>query len=238
MSSPGNQQHPESGQSWQPSAPWQPPQSGGYPEQPGQYPPQGAGQYPNPQAHQQYPGQAPGGWAPYGGGAAAPTPPDRPGSVTGAFVCYLLTIVAIIVSAVVTMTSSVWDRAVEEAARQSQTTFDVDAAVTGVRVVAIAFAVVLAGLLLFFAIKMLHGRNWARIVLTVLSGLTILSALSGQVQQSVEINGRVFEATNSGWSNWLGAVVAAVAIVLMYLPASNQYFARSKQYRAMQLLRG
>ncbi|MBM9466284.1 hypothetical protein [Nakamurella leprariae] len=229
MSSPGNPQQPESGQSWQPSGAWQPPQSGGYPSQPGQYP--------NPQAHQQYPGQGPGGWAPYGGGNAMPAPPSRPGSVTGAFVCHLLTIVAVVVSAVVVMTSSVWDRAVEEAARQSQTTIDVDTAVTFARVLVIAFAVVIAGLLLLFAIKMLTGRNWARIVLTVLSALTVLSGLSGQTRASVTVNGEVFEATSTG-SNWIGAVIAAVAIVLMYVPASNQYFHQSKQYRAMQLLRG
>jgi len=76
---------------------------------------------------------------------------------------------------------------------------------------------------------MYGGRNWARIVLTVLAAFGVLSAVT-PTTGSVTVNGTTYTATNYG-INWVTGILAVVAIVLMYLPQSNVYFREAKAHR-------
>jgi hypothetical protein len=71
--------------------------------------------------------------------------------------------------------------------------------------------------LLLFAWKMRQGRNWARILLTVLAVLSLWS-----------------QAASVGMSSVLGlisVVITATGLVFMFVPAANAYFAAVKQQR-------
>lgn len=74
------------------------------------------------------------------------------------------------------------------------------------------FALVAVGLLmLLFAWKMRSGKNWARILLTVLAVFGLLT-----------------QASAVGMSSVLGVisvVITATGLVFMYMPPSNAYFA-------------
>ncbi|ALG14013.1 hypothetical protein [Kibdelosporangium phytohabitans] len=65
-------------------------------------------------------------------------------------------------------------------------------------------------LMLLFAWKMRSGRNWARILLTVLA-----------------VFGLYTQASAVGFSDWLAVVsvaITATGLVYMYMPPSNAYF--------------
>jgi len=74
------------------------------------------------------------------------------------------------------------------------------------------------GLELLFAFKMRAGRNWARIVLTVLGVLGVLSALYG-LTAGLTI-GTILKL--------ISILVVIAAIVFMFRPASRAYFSRPK----------
>jgi hypothetical protein len=78
------------------------------------------------------------------------------------------------------------------------------------------FAVIVAGLYALFAFKLRAGRNWARIVLTIIAALDLLGLLSGRGGAAV---------------GYIGALAAVVGCVLSYLPNSGRYFAAVKASR-------
>ena len=208
-------------------------QQGGYPSSPGGYPSQQGG-YPGPQPG--YSGQPPYPSGPagypgsYPGGAGLPPEPPRPNTVSLAFWCWILTTVAALVGLIFTLTSPVWDDAINAGIRQSgsNVSFDVNSLVATIKVTSVVVFLIFAGVFLLFAFKMYAGRNWARIVLTVFGGLSVVSAVMPNTS-SVNVNGQTFQP-NSG-PGWVTVVLAVVGIVLMYLPLSNKYFADSKARR-------
>ena len=64
-----------------------------------------------------------------------------------------------------------------------------------------------------FALKMKEGKQWARLALTVLTGVTLVLAL-------VNLAMRVGQG-----GNWAGFVVSLAATVLLWLPNSQAWFA-------------
>ncbi|RKT57898.1 hypothetical protein [Saccharothrix australiensis] len=82
-----------------------------------------------------------------------------------------------------------------------------DAAVTTSVLFAVVLGVVFAGLYVLFAFKARAGRNWARVVLTVLTALGLLSTLFG-----------------ASVSGLFTSLISVVAVVLLYLPNSKAYF--------------
>ncbi len=88
-----------------------------------------------------------------------------------------------------------------------------NAAVIGALVVAI----VIAALYTLFAFKLRAGRNWARIVLTIIAVLALVVLITQAHAGSV--------------LSLVGAGVAVVAAVLSYLPSANAYIAASKHAR-------
>jgi hypothetical protein len=73
-----------------------------------------------------------------------------------------------------------------------------------------------------FAVPMRRGANWARIVLTVLSSIAFVSGLAGLIGPGPNL------------LNLLVSVIVVVAAVLMYVPASNAYFAARTAARVPQ----
>ncbi|MFS0732732.1 hypothetical protein ABC304_12090 [Microbacterium sp. 1P10UB] len=76
-----------------------------------------------------------------------------------------------------------------------------------------AFGGIVGGILhVLFAVFMLRGHNWARVVLTVLGGLTLI--------------GLGINAFGGDWVSAVTLLLTIAGIVLMYLPASNPWFRR------------
>ena len=119
-----------------------------------------------------------------------------------------------------------------EAIRQGNTTTNGVSAqqlVNIARGIAIGVFAVFALLYVFFAIMMYLGRNWSRIVLTVLGALGIISSFT-PTTTTVTVNDQVYSSGSQTYG-YIGGVLTIIAIVLMYLPAANAYFRESKAYR-------
>ncbi|MTD14502.1 hypothetical protein GIS00_11145 [Nakamurella sp. YIM 132087] len=156
----------------------------------------------------------------YQGGPQGPGPkPSAPGTVTAAFALYVLAALVSLVGVFLVFTDA-GTRQIRDALRDTNTgNMSLDDLVRVTRTITVAVVVVFLALYLFFAFMMRAGRNWARIVLTVLSALSIASSFAGSV------------AATRSWATWVTLVFSILAIVLMYLAQSNQYFADSKAYR-------
>jgi hypothetical protein len=99
---------------------------------------------------------------------------------------------------------------------------DVEAAVGTFRVAMVFGIAVFVGLSVLFAVKMRAGRNWARMVITVLAVLGVLSFLSAMAGSGAEL--RLI------WS--LAEVAFAVtAVIYMFRPESSAYFAEHRKRR-------
>lgn len=158
--------------------------------------------------------------------------PERPLTVKLAFYDWLLMTALSVVTLVITLNSPIWDLAVQAGLRQANTqgvAIDANSLVTTTKIIIVVVFGIFAALYLFFAFMMYGGRNWARIVLTVLGALTVLTAVT-PTTGSVTVNGQTFTATNYG-INWISGILAVAAIVLMYLPQSNVYFKAAKAHR-------
>jgi hypothetical protein len=197
----------------------QPPQGQSYPQQPYGQP------YPQQPYGQPYPQQ------PYGQ-QPPPAPVAPPGSVNGAFFIYLIAAVLAVIAIILTLTSNVWEQAIADSGADTSGV-NVHSLVNTVKIVSVVFGVIFIALYLLFAFKMRAGRNWARIVLTVLSGLSIISSVS-TTTTAVTVNGHVYKSSSTQLTGWIGVILAVIAIVLMYLPASNAYFKASKASRQLR----
>ncbi len=215
-----------------------PGQQGGYPGQQGGYPgyPGQQGGYPGPQGGYGAPGGYPGGAypAPGGGyGGALPPEPVRPNTVTYAFYCWLATAVVSIIGLILTLTSPIWDLAVNAATRQNNVSLQgtsVQSLINTLKIFTVVIALIFVAVYLLFAFKMYAGRNWARIVLTVFGALTLLSAFT-PTSRSVTVGSEVYNINTGAWAGYVTALLALIGIVLMFLAPSNKYFAESKTYK-------
>ncbi|MGV9296191.1 hypothetical protein [Amycolatopsis sp. NPDC003676] len=145
----------------------------------------------------------------------------RPAAVTGAFWAYVAATLVGLVGAVFLVFSR---DALADAMRRANgqnaarlTDAQIDQAVTIGIVVGAVLAIAFALLHLLFAFKLRAGRNWARIVLTVLTALQVVSLLAGQ-------------ATVVGS---VSAVFALLGVVLSFLPQASQYIAATKADRRL-----
>lgn len=80
--------------------------------------------------------------------------------------------------------------------------------------VLVALAIAAAQIIL--ALKMKEGKEWARLALTIVAGISlVLAVLGGSMGQGIG-------------NNWLGFLISAAATVLMWLPNSQAWFAAVK----------
>jgi hypothetical protein len=139
----------------------------------------------------------------------------RPETVRIGIGAFVATLVLGLISAVVQLTDT--DQIIELLREQDTTlTEDQADALATFGVVVVLITVALQAMFIWFAWA---GRNWARIVLFVLGGLTIVSGLAGVAGASA--------ATSSGFLTsmavfqWLLTLVGVVALALK--PSSDWY---------------
>ncbi|KDN19100.1 hypothetical protein [Amycolatopsis rifamycinica] len=142
--------------------------------------------------------------------------PPRPGTVEGAFWAFLAATVISLVGGLLIFGNR---DSIASAARDSNrqrggnlTDAQIDQAVNFTMITAVVIAVIIAALYLLFAFKLRAGRNWARIVLTVLTALQLLSVLIGQ----------------STIAGYVAVLAAVIGVALSYAGPSNAYFAAAK----------
>jgi hypothetical protein len=179
------------------------------------------------------PAGAPGYASPsYSGGTGPVEPPERPTSVTLAFFAWVLMTVLSLISLVFVLTSPIWDQAVAaglRAADANGVSIDASTVVNTAKITSVVGFLIGAALYLLFAFKMRAGRDWARVVLTVIGVLGVLSAVL-PTYRSVTVNGTTYVVQNYG-IHWISLALLVAALVLMFVPASNAYFSASKAYR-------
>jgi hypothetical protein len=147
------------------------------------------------------------------GGAAAPA---RPGTIEGAFWAFVASTVLGLVGGILLFVNR--DALVDTlrtADRQrggTLTDAQIDQAATITLVISVVIVVLIAALYLLFAFKLRAGRNWARIVLTVLTALHVISLLTAQ--------DTIF--------GYLAALAAVVGVVLSFTGPSNTYIAAAR----------
>ncbi|MEU0797459.1 hypothetical protein ABZ342_45975 [Amycolatopsis sp. NPDC005961] len=143
----------------------------------------------------------------------------RPSTVEGAFWAFIAsTVIGLIGGLLIFGNRDAITDALRNSNRQNGgglTETQIDQAVNIAMITAVVIAVVIAALYLLFAFKLRAGRNWARIVLTVLTALQLISLLVGQ----------------STIVAYFGVLAAAVGVVLSFMAPSNAYFASTKAIR-------
>ncbi|WP_255770527.1 hypothetical protein [Pseudarthrobacter sulfonivorans] len=97
--------------------------------------------------------------------------------------------------------------------------FTVSPVLAGVILVLVLIALALAVAQIVLSMKMKEGKQWARLALTIVAGLSLLLAFLGS---------GVGEGIGN---NWLGFLINAAATVLMWLPNSQAWFTAVKGRR-------
>jgi hypothetical protein len=140
--------------------------------------------------------------------ASAESKPQPPGTITASFWLYLLGALIGIIGGILVFSDK--QRMIDAVHKSSPNLTDAQVHNTANIAVAIALGVSIVGLLLYllFAVKLRAGRNWARIVLTILVILNVVS---------------LFTSTGTMGVEYVGTVVSVIATILAYLPASNAY---------------
>ncbi|MEC3979700.1 hypothetical protein [Amycolatopsis sp. H20-H5] len=155
-------------------------------------------------------------------GQYAQTGPVPPTEITVSFWGYVVAAVIGLVGGILALGTQS-DLADQMRATNNQggalTDAQIDQLATILSVLALVFAVIFAGLYLLFAFKLKAGRNWARIVLTVLAALALLSLLFG---------------AGGTWLAYIGEIAAVAGAVFSYLPNASAYFAAAKAAKAVR----
>lgn len=169
------------------------------------------------------PNQPPYGQQGFSGYPSAPPPQEAPQAtytppteIMASFWCYIVGAAITVVGGLLVITQR---QTILDATRAANTSNLPDSTIQGAVTFAIGLAIVLsiviAGLYVLFAFKLRVGRNWARIVLTIVAVLALLSLLVG--------------GTGTSILRLIGDLAAIVGAVLSYLPNSNAYIAATKR---------
>lgn len=144
------------------------------------------------------------------------TAPPRPGTIEGAFWAFIAApVIGLIGGLMVFGNRDEIATTLRDSNRQrggNLTDAQIDQAANITMITALVVAVVIAALYLLFAFKLRAGRNWARIVLTVLAALQLISVLTGQ----------------STIAGYVAVLAAVVGVVLSFTGPSNAYIAAVK----------
>jgi hypothetical protein len=149
-----------------------------------------------------------------------PAGPHPPSTIVAAFWGYVIAAIAGLLGGVIVLGSK---QAIVDALREANaqnggklTEAQIEQFANVGIVAALVIAVIIALLYVLFAFKFKAGRNWARILLTVIAAFALFSLLIGPGGNPV---------------GFIGELAAVIAAVLSYLPASNAYFAAVKAGR-------
>lgn len=153
---------------------------------------------------------------------APSAPAVRPKSIDNAFTLWLVSIGLSVLGLILTLTVGGDD--ITKAVRDGmpgKSEQEITDAANAFKVITAVVGIIFALLYLLFAYKMRAGRNWARITLSVLGGLNVISILYGFRQ-------------SGGLGIVIGlieVIVIAAAVFFMYRADSNQYFQASRARR-------
>jgi hypothetical protein len=140
-----------------------------------------------------------------------------PGTIVAAFFGYLVATATLVVSVVMLLGAR---EELEAALRASDTTGmtpdQLEDAARFAQLVAVGIAALIALVYLWLAFKLKAGRNWARVTLTLFTVLQVAA---------------LFATEGNTTAGYAGGAVAVLALVLSYLPPSNEYVAFVKQGR-------
>ncbi|GHF33136.1 uncharacterized protein (DUF983 family) [Amycolatopsis bartoniae] len=146
---------------------------------------------------------------------AATAPPN---SINVAFWCFLVATVISVVSGVLALTAK---STVADQLRKNNTSGltedQINTAAQAAVIVAAVIAVVIGLIFLWLSFKLRAGRNWARITLTVLTVLQVVSLVAGQ---------------GASILGYVSVLAAVVGLVFAYLGSSNEYINAVKQSRS------
>src|SRR5436190_4478632 len=152
-----------------------------------------------------------------------PVAAERPKSVDNAFLLWIIG--AGIYLLIVTLTVTFGADAITDSTREglknsgrAYTEDDVKNLANATKIIGVVLGLLFVGLFVLFAYKMRAGRNWARIVLTVLGGLSIVVTL-------------ISISSTDGLTlvvRLIGTVLTLVTIYFMFRPDANRYFAAGK----------
>ena len=217
-----DRQQPPSGQP-QPDQQYGQPQYG---QPPYGQPPYGQPQYGQPPYGQPMygagqPGFQPYPAAPHGGGWGGPSAPtERPTTVRAGLGAFLLHTLLSAIGSIITFANfdTLLDRAALDAGLDTDGLGDFTQAIVIFGLVITLLFVALGLLMIWFAWQ---GRNWARIVLWVLGGLSLLSVVGGFGQPMAVL-------TVLGVVEWL---LVLAGVVLLALKPSNAWFRAEAQRR-------
>ena len=197
------QQGPPSQQGW--NAP--PPQQGWNappPQQPYGQQPYG----------QQYPGYAPAPSAPTGQGA--PPAMERPTTVRAGIGALVASLVLGLISSIVSFSDI--DSLIDDTLRtNTDPALTQDVIRSGI-IVGAVIGLIVVGLQVLFLWFAWKGRNWARIVLWVLGGLSVVFGVIGLGAGASETTGFLTSLS------WFQLVLTAVGLVLLALKPSNDWY--------------
>lgn len=135
------------------------------------------------------------------------TPPKE---IMWSFWCYVAGALILIVSGILTISQrQQLVSALRTRNTQNLTPDQINTVVNATLVVTVVLLVVIAALYVLFAFKIRQGRNWARIVLTVVAALALISLL--------------VTAGSSSFLSIIGDIAAVLGCVASYLPNSTAY---------------
>jgi hypothetical protein len=173
------------------------------------------------------PGYQPGGYGNQSGlPSFPPAPPSMesqaqqpavnpPGTILGAFWCYVASAVLIVIGGILFYSQK---QTLIDAARDNNpnrlTETQIEQGASTIVTFVLIVAIILGVLFAFFAFKLRAGRNWARIVLTIVAALSLLSL--------------VLSLRNLSILPLVGELAAVVGAILSYATQSNQYIAATK----------
>ncbi|MTD56251.1 hypothetical protein [Amycolatopsis pithecellobii] len=166
--------------------------------------------------------ESPGPYEPFPSGGDASPPaakPPIPTTITVAFYCYLGSTVIGIVSALLLLGSK--DQIVDTIRRNNTaglTESQIQNGANLILIVSLVVALLISLIYLWLAFKLRAGRNWARITLTVLTVIQLISLATGRA---------------SGVVGYIALVLAVAGLVFAWLGTSNEYVQAVKRSRTL-----
>lgn len=173
--------------------------------------------------------------------AAHTTKPAPPSSVRLAFQLLVAKIVVGIIAFAILASGDYYDRM--QAAFASSPDISADMAEVFSKglflAVGIVGVVASAAVYLLFGAFMRGGASWARMVVTIVGGISLVSTLfglaaGGSMNDLVGSDVSISTPTSSLLLDGLSAVLLAAAIIAMFVTASNKYFREVRSFRNSQ----
>jgi hypothetical protein len=191
------------------------PEPGGPPQQP---------PYGQPPYGQQYPGYAPAPSAPTGYGA--PAPMERPATVRFGIGAFVASLILGLVSSIVSFADV--DSLIDQALAANSDPAVTEDAIRSVIVIGAVIALLIVAVQILFLWFAWKGHNWARIVIFVLGGISLLFGFIGLAAGATQTTGFL---TSLGWFQFL---LTGAGVVLLALKPSNEWY----RYRGWQRANG